>query len=266
MSKRAVVTGCSRGIGRAVAEMLLAEGWSVCGLSRTDPRLKHRQFTWWRRDIADAGFLLPRPWASLDALVHCAGIRGPYGLLVDVDAAAWLATIDTNLTGTFRVVSAALPLLRRSEDARILLFSGGGAFDPSPGYSAYAVAKAGAVSLMETLAEELAGTGVAVNCVAPGFVATDIHAGTPLEGKSDGGMAMPTVVACVRHLLSPAAQGLSGRTISAAHDDWPHITPDSVPAIMASRMGRRDRIKVQRLAEVARYAQRNGAPAGMAAR
>jgi 3-oxoacyl-[acyl-carrier protein] reductase len=248
--KRAIVTGCSRGIGRAMTKMLLAEGWWVTGVSRTDPALDHDAF--WGVEY-DLGASNADPWElpfllgvdGFDALIHCAGIRGPYGPFVENKAEAWERTIATNLLGTARIVRAALPALQRSDDARILLFSGGGAFSPEAGYSAYAASKGATVALMETLAAELRDTSVAVNCVAPGFVATDIHAGTPHEGKSDGGEAMGRAVACVRHLLSPATHGLTGRTISAAYDDWLHLNPWTIPLL--GPLGTRDRHKVARL-------------------
>jgi hypothetical protein len=69
--------------------------------------------------------------------------------------------------------------------------------------------------------------------------ATGIHAGTPHEHRPAAPDAMSNVVGCVRHLLSPQAQGLTGRTISAQHDDWANITPWTIPHL--GEMGRRDR-------------------------
>lgn len=252
--KRALVTGVSRGIGQAVAEMLLDEGWAVDGVSRTAPdRLDGDRFWWIEADVSGpSGENLIRIDAEdggrLDALIHCAGIRGPHGDFSDNAPAAWLETVQTNLLGTYHVVRACLPLLRQSEDGRILLFSGGGAFNPSPGYSAYAVAKAGVVSLMETLAVEERGR-VAINCVAPGPVPTAIH-DAPLP--DDGGRAMALAVACVRHLLDPATQGLTGKTISAAWDDWPGILPWTVARLNDSDAGTRTRVPIAMLASMAR--------------
>ena len=244
--KSAIVTGASRGIGRAVTEMLLAEGWRVIGLSRSAPVLEHGQswplrgeFWWWERDLSDDAAPWPVFDDPVDALVHCAGIRGPFGSFTENDPAEWARTIQTNLLGTANVVRAALPLLQRSDDARVLLFSGGGAFSPEPLYSAYAATKGATVAFGETLAEELSGTRVTVNCVAPGFVATDIHKGTPHEHRQASPDAMANVVACVRHLLSPQTQGLTGRTVSAQWDDWRNLTPWTLPHL--GQMGQRDR-------------------------
>lgn len=238
--RRALVTGVSRGIGLEVARMLLSEGWSVYGVSRTASPLCGTPGFWgFERDVAQ--FKQMPMWAAhrpLDALVHCAAIQGPAGPLEANTPTAWAKTVMTNLVGTSRVVQTCLPWLHRSDDARVLLFSGGGAFNPRPNHSAYAASKAGVVSLMETLADELRHSTVAVNCVAPGYVPTAIHGP---DARPDGGEAMREAVACVRHLLSPAAYGLSGKTISAPHDAWRDINPMTVARVNASVMGTRSR-------------------------
>src|SRR6266542_3298533 len=258
--RQALVTGASRGIGRAVTLALLADGWKVYGVSRTAPDfyrdspytndVNDIRFVWESHDIT-YGFrplFLAHGWLKhLDAVIHCAGIRGPHGPLAENDPATWLDTINTNLVGTYRVVHAVLPVL--APNGRILLMSGGGAFDPSPEFSAYAVAKAGVVSLMETLAVELEGSGITINCVAPGKIPTTIH---PEPLPDDGGRAMAQAVACIRHLLSPATVGLTGKTVSAAYDDWESLLPHIVPALNASTMGTRARNPIQRVRELTR--------------
>lgn len=261
MTRSAIVTGASRGIGRAVAEMLLSEDWSVTGVSRSGPDIHHPSFVWWPGDISEPSITETVGRAEgFDALVHAAGVRGPYGPFWETDPAEWVQTVATNLLGTHNVVRAALPLLQRSEDGRILLFSGGGAFSPEPGYSSYAVTKGATVALMETLAAELAGTTVSVNCVAPGFVATSIHDGTPNAGRADAPGAMERAVACVRHLLSPATKGLTGKTVSAQWDDWPALSPWTIPLL--GRMGERDRVKIACLEQLLIHERRVGWSSG----
>lgn len=242
--KQAFVTGCSSGIGRGVTRALLDAGWRVIGASRSYPRGFERdeRFDWAHMDLWSAYHVDINTWRfgdHLDALVHAAAVQGPIGGLDDCDIGAWLGCVRTNLFGAYHVVRVALPYLRRAEDARILLLAGGGAFNARPGYSAYAASKAGVVSLMETLAEELKGTSVGVNCVSPGYVPTPMH-GLPDEGSPQ----MERAVACIRHLLSPETRGLTGRTISAEYDGWASITPETVSFLMASQMGTRTRHKV----------------------
>lgn len=248
MKRRALVTGASHGIGRAVAEMLLSEGWFVMGVSRTD--LEIDRVVWWKANVAEYAEVEPLRHCLFDAVIHCAAEQGPVGALQTSSPREWRQAVETNLIGTYNVVRAALPALLTASDGRILLFSGGGAFNARPGYSAYAASKAGVVSLMETLAAELRDTDVTVNCVSPGFVHTgfDPHAAA-LPFDPDGSRAMARAVACVRHLLDPATRGLTGRTISAEFDDWENLSGlDRVRAVNDSTMGTRHRVPIQRVA------------------
>ncbi len=266
--KRALVTGASRGIGRAIVEMLLDDGWDVVGISRTMPPIADRAFEWVGADFSDGECRLEAvlrgfDGESFDALIHCVGAQEPVGSVEDTDPDAWERAIRTNLIGTYRVVKAALPALRRSEDARILVFSGGGAFSPRPNFSAYAASKGGVVALIEALAGELP-PNVTANCIAPGFVPTGIHAATLAAGPDvvgtrehrhatrDGEGAMETVLACVQHLLSDHTRGLTGKTVSAPYDHWHEIRAWNVDAVNRSPAGTRDRHKIPSLAPLSK--------------
>ena len=262
MVKRALVTGCSSGIGNAVTLALLDDGWSVLGASRTQPMLRHERFRWVKADLA-LGYQAERlhrylHGEHLDALVHCAAVQGPVGPLETVDAVEWLNATRINLLGAFHACRLALPYLHDSGDGRILLFAGGGAFNPRPNYSAYAASKSGVVGLMETLAEELTGSCVTANCVSPGFVPTPIHAVSLEAGPGvigadvyahvaqkmaeDDGQALARAVACVKHLLSEEARGLNGKTVSAEWDDWRAIRPQTVEGLNDSPVWTRTRL------------------------
>lgn len=260
--KTALVTGCSGGIGRAVTQALLDDGWRVVGVSRrVVPGLdRQARFVGCWGDLHFGAVAVPNlrrvSIEVLDAVVHCAATQHPVGPIRSSDQLAWAESIQINLIGTYHVVRGSLPYLERSPDARILLFSGGGAFSPRPNYSAYAAAKAGVVALMEALAGELP-PGITVNCVAPGFVATPIHtvtlaAGADVVGEQEYAHAnrpdtgqRAEVVACVRHLLSPAAARLTGKTIAVGWDPWDQITPATVPFFNSSDIWTRTRVKAQ---------------------
>lgn len=257
MNRHALVTGCSRGIGLAVTEALLGDGWRVYGAARTAPAIEHPGFHFVETDVAAlesverlrAAIEADLDGRPLDAVIHCAVVQNPVGPLEETDPLEWAQSIQIGLVGSYNVVRLLLPQMHGSRDGRILLFAGGGAFSPRARFSAYACAKAGVVRLAETLAEELKGTSVSVNCIAPGFVPTPIHettlqAGRRLAGVEydrvirdvayDDGSRLAQVVACIRHLLSPSTRGLSGKTVAAQFDDWEHLTPFTVPEVMSS--------------------------------
>jgi 3-oxoacyl-[acyl-carrier protein] reductase len=246
-AQRILVAGASAGIGAALVRALAADGHRVFACARRLERLREvtesdRLAHSTRCDIAEeADVRTLVQWLgdrvdALDATIVCAGAFGPIGPFEVTDSAAWLATLRANVFGTYLVVKHTLPLLERGRRPRVLAFSGGGAFGTFPRYSAYATSKAAVVRLIECLADELRERGIAVNAVAPGMVATEIHAATlqagpALAGDSHfertravvdaaGGVPMSEPVDCVKFLLSPAADGLTGKTVAANFDPW----------------------------------------------
>jgi 3-oxoacyl-[acyl-carrier protein] reductase len=232
---RVLVTGGSMGIGAACARRLAREGWSVLlaargreALAATLATLDGEGHATLALDVGD-----PAAWAAadlgeLDALVHAAAVIGPIGAAADVDPAAFLDVLRVNVLGTFLAVRSCLPLLG---DGPIVAFSGGGATGPLARYDAYAASKAATARLVENLAAD----GVRINAIAPGFVATRMHDATLAAGPAGAGVAYhertraeleaggtpPDVAAeLVSFLLSDAAQGISGRLLSAPWDPW----------------------------------------------
>ena len=245
-----VVTGASSGIGRAVAMRLARGGRTVVCVSRREPALQAVV-----RAIRDAGLdacavpadvtredrvrdVLARAEraGSLRGLVHAAGVLGAISPLVDVPVREWVDVVTTNLVGSMIVLKhAAERMAALGGPASIVLLSGGGASTAFPNYSAYAASKTAVVRLAETAAAELRGTRVRVNVLAPGFIATPIHAATLDAGPEragpayyeatrrrldgDDGVPMARAVAAIELLLSERACGLTGRFLSAEHDD-----------------------------------------------
>ena len=244
--KSIVITGASSGIGATLTHAFAADGHRLFVCARRVERLKklYEGSANIAYAVCDVGkeaevrnfFALARDRVgSIDVLIHSAAVMGPVGLVTDIDSEAWFEALRTDLFGAFLVSKHAAPLMRPERRPRILLMSGGGAFDPMPNLSAYGVSKAGIIRLAETLAVELAPRNIAVNVFAPGFVATEIFDSVLKAGRRRGGKLYDTIVnlldgwketdidvplACARFLISDAAAKLTGKTISARFDPW----------------------------------------------
>lgn len=252
MSRSLVIalTGASSGIGAALAAALAMDRHVLFVCARRESRLgalaeAHSGIRYKRCDVTQESeiksFLahIEARAGRLDVLINCAGTYGPIGPFDSVGSDEWIGTLNTNLFGTYLMAKHAVPLLCASSRPRIINFAGGGAFDPLPNYSAYAVSKAAIVRLTETIAAELRTRNIMVNAIAPGFVATEIHDATLRAGAgqageemyamtraklAEGSMPIDVPIDCVRYLISPKSDGLTGKTISASFDPW--ATPE----------------------------------------
>ena len=243
MSLRIVLTGSSSGIGRTLAERLTAAGHAVWGLSRRPPGAPEVGARHSRCDVSDWHALaevarqVSAEWGRVDALVCCAGVQGAVGPAMTLSPAAWSDTVRLNLDGTFYSVAAFYPLLTspRVRRGKVVCLSGGGATGPRPNFSAYAVAKAGVVRLVETLAHEWTGQPLDINAVAPGALPTRLTEETLALGPekvgaaeyaaaqktaAQGQGAFDKVSGLVDFLLSERSDGLTGRLLSAPWDPW----------------------------------------------
>jgi 3-oxoacyl-[acyl-carrier protein] reductase len=263
--RAAIITGASQGLGAAIAERFLAAGASVMLCARGAAELEARRpdppnglsrapFAAQRSDIsheADVDALFEaatRAFARIHILVNNAAVTGPIGPFDAVDWSEWLATISVNLAGTAYCTRKALSLFKPHRYGKIINISGGGASDPLPRMSAYAVCKAAIVRFTETLALEVEGQNIDVNAVAPGPLATRmfdqmIAAGPERIGaklhvsikklKAQGATPLELGAELCAYLASAEADGLSGRIFAARWDPWPFT--DAVKAdIVAS--------------------------------
>jgi 3-oxoacyl-[acyl-carrier protein] reductase len=189
MSDVALVTGGSRGIGRAIAETLAADGYAVAinfvsnegaakdtveSIESAGGRAITVQGDVSDSDQVDAMFTrIEDQLGPVVALVNNAGVRAD-GLALGMKDDAWRRVIDTNLFGTFACTRRALRPMLKARRGRIVNITSISGMHASPGQANYSAAKAGVIGLTKTIAAEVAGKGIAINAVAPGLIATDL--------------------------------------------------------------------------------------------
>jgi NAD(P)-dependent dehydrogenase (short-subunit alcohol dehydrogenase family) len=180
----AVVTGGSKGMGRACAQTLASEGARVAVMARGQQAIDETvaqlrelgspeafgiSTNFADPDSIAAAFAqVDQRWGEINALVHTIGPSA--GTFESLDDAAWEATLNVGLMAMVRSVRAALPLLRRAEWARVATFGAMSIRKPNDRTIAYTAAKAGLASVTKTLAKSLGADGILLNCVCPGTI------------------------------------------------------------------------------------------------
>jgi len=211
----ALVTGGSRGIGKAIAERLQDDGFNVATLGRTSGDVQ--------ADVGDpesveAAFQQVRErFGPVLVLVNNAGERQD-GLAIRMSAEQWESVIHTNLDGAFHCMRRALDDMLTARWGRIVNISSVVAERANPGQANYGAAKAGMLSLTRTVAREMARKGITVNAVTPGVIETDMTTGVAdklLAGVPAGRLGQPEEVAhAVSFLCSEGAAYVNGATLA----------------------------------------------------
>jgi 3-oxoacyl-[acyl-carrier protein] reductase len=180
--RRAVVTGASRGIGRAIALALAAEGADVVAVARDRAKLEELAataaaagtITVRAADLSQAAAIqgLTAELETADILVFNTG-GPPFGTAAETTDAVWAAQFEAMFLSAIRLTRLALPGMRRRGFGRIMLVVSSGVIQPIPNLAISNAIRSALVGWAKTLAGEVAGEGVTVNCLAPGRIATD---------------------------------------------------------------------------------------------
>ncbi len=196
--KVALVTGAASGMGRATAHVFAAEGAKVALLDLRQARVdavvaeikaEGGEAHGWALDVADAEGIIrvvkeiEAHFGGLDILVNNAGLSTFCGIAEEGYEESWARALEVMLTAHMRFVRAALPLLKRSGEGRIVNVASTEGFGATPGNSSYVAAKHGVIGLTRALAVELGREGVTCNCICPGPIRTGITDGIPDEHK-----------------------------------------------------------------------------------
>jgi len=229
----ALVTGASRGIGQAIADALMQSGAKVVGTATTaegaaaiDARLKGNGGRGVALNVTDPKAcediidLIVKDFGGIQILVNNAGITRDQ-LAMRMKSEEWTDVIDTNLSAVFRLSQAVLRPMMKARSGRIINITSIVGHMGNPGQANYAAAKAGVSGMTRALAREIGSRNITVNCVAPGFIDTDMTRALSEEQQNALKANIPLarlgtpedVAQAVAFLASPAAAYITGNTL-----------------------------------------------------
>src|ERR1700677_2755511 len=234
--KVALVTGASRGLGKAIALALAAEGASIAAVARSEDVLKETLEAVraagavaepFALDVADNAAAeatvekITARFGHIDILVNNAGVTRD-GLLMRMTTEAWDAVINTNLKGAFNLTKPVGRLMVKQRAGRIINISSVIGLMGNAGQANYAASKAGLIGFTKSVAKEFASRGITCNVICPGFIETDMTAGLGEEIRKKlleriplARLGQPEDIAgAVAFLCSPPASYMTGQILT----------------------------------------------------
>lgn len=225
----AIITGATRGIGRACARTFHDAGYKVTLFgrdlelltrvaeelhSRDEDVLTVRGDVREQKAVEDTVQRTVRSFGRIDVLVNNAGVA--YGLipLVDFPDEKWHETIDTNLTGVYYFTKAVIPVMRAQGSGVIINVSSGAGRHGIGGFAAYCASKFGVIGFTESVAEEVGAHGIKVIALCPGGVDTDMHRRIFPEHEPEGLLTPEEVARKILSLAEPRDRTRSGSSVS----------------------------------------------------
>jgi len=254
-NKTAIITGGSRGIGRAIAERFAQEGCNLTIAARTESELNHtakeisdqlsaKVLTYQTNIVDEENVKLMvektvNEFGNIDILVNNAGVLGPMGEISKIESEDFFNALRNNIGGTIFCTKAVLPYMKERKGGWIINLSGGGALYPLPYYDAYSASKASIVRLTENFALEFEKYNINVTAISPGAVNTKMFYEQLMADKnyigeknwqdlqnrlSTGGASIEKAPELALFIASQNRKELNGRVISAIWDDWENIS------------------------------------------
>ena len=229
-----LVTGASRGIGAAIADLLASRGAKVIGTATSQNgadaitnRMQSMAGVGMVLDVTDSSAVdsvideITKTYGAVSVLVDNAGITRDQ-ILMRMKDDDWDTIINTNLSSVFRTSKAVMRGMMKARKGRIISIASVVGITGNPGQANYAAAKAGIIAFSKSLAKEIGSRGITVNVVAPGFIQTDMTDNLPEDAKNAlmqqialGRLGAPLDIAeAVAFLASPAAAYITGETMN----------------------------------------------------